>query len=44
VLTKTFIDDDNGNVKGIELIKVKWEKYDNGKFQLKEMEGTKEII
>lgn len=44
VLTKRFIADDNGNVKGLELISVKWEKDESGKFQLKEMEGTEEII
>lgn len=44
VLTKRFIADDNGNVKGLELMKVKWEKDESGKLQLKEMEGTEEII
>lgn len=44
VLTKRFIADDNGNVKGLELIKVKWEKDESGKLQLKQMEGTEEII
>ena len=34
VLTKRFIADDNGNVKGLELISVKWEKDESGKFQL----------
>jgi len=43
-LTKRFIADDNGNVKGLELIKVKWEKDESGKLQLKQMEGTEEII
>lgn len=44
VLTKRFVGDDNGVVKGIEVVRVKWEKDATGKFQFKEIEGSEEII
>ncbi|CAL9213568.1 unnamed protein product [Arabidopsis halleri] len=44
VLTKRFIGDDNGNVKGLEIVRVSWEKDDTGRFQFKEIEGSEEII
>uniref|UniRef100_A0A1S3XS81 Glutamate synthase [NADH], amyloplastic n=1 Tax=Nicotiana tabacum TaxID=4097 RepID=A0A1S3XS81_TOBAC len=44
VLTKRFIGDENGNVKGLEVIRVQWEKDDSGRFQFKEVEGSEEII
>jgi glutamate synthase (NADPH/NADH) len=44
VLTKRFIGDDNGNVKGLELVRVSWEKDETGRFQFKEIEGSEEII
>ncbi|XP_010537100.1 PREDICTED: glutamate synthase 1 [NADH], chloroplastic isoform X2 [Tarenaya hassleriana] len=44
VLTKRFIGDDNGNLKGLEVIRVKWEKDSNGRFQFTEIEGSEEII
>lgn len=44
VLTKRFIGDENGVVKGLELVRVKWEKDASGRFQLKEVEGSEEII
>uniref|UniRef100_A0A804QV90 glutamate synthase (NADH) n=3 Tax=Zea mays TaxID=4577 RepID=A0A804QV90_MAIZE len=43
VLTKRFIGDENGKVKALELVRVKWEKVD-GRFQLKEIQGSEEII
>jgi len=43
VLTKRFIGDENGKVKALEVVRVKWEKVD-GRFQLKEIEGSEEII
>lgn len=43
VLTKRFIGDENGKLKALELVRVKWEKVD-GRFQLKEIEGSQEII
>ncbi|KAK9665272.1 hypothetical protein RND81_14G101700 [Saponaria officinalis] len=44
VLTKRFIGDKNGNVKGLELVHVRWEKDASGKFQFTEVEGSQEII
>ncbi|PHT51777.1 hypothetical protein CQW23_06239 [Capsicum baccatum] len=34
VLTKRFIGDENGNVNGLEVIRVQWEKDASGRFQL----------
>jgi len=42
-MTKRFIGDENGKVKALEVVRVKWEKVD-GRFQLKEIEGSEEII
>ncbi|TYH05830.1 hypothetical protein ES288_A08G111400v1 [Gossypium darwinii] len=44
VLTKRFVGDENGAVKGLEVIRVYWEKDASGKFQFKEVEGSEEII
>uniref|UniRef100_A0A0R0EV06 Glutamine amidotransferase type-2 domain-containing protein n=1 Tax=Glycine max TaxID=3847 RepID=A0A0R0EV06_SOYBN len=44
VLTKRFIGDENGVLKGLEVIRVCWEKDATDKFQFKEIEGSEEII
>lgn len=44
VLTKRFVGDENGKLKGIELVHVEWEKDASGKFQFKEVEGSQEYI
>ncbi|XP_057988761.1 glutamate synthase 1 [NADH], chloroplastic isoform X2 [Hevea brasiliensis] len=44
VLTKRFIGDEHGNVKGLEVVRVRWEKDASGKFQFKEVEGSEETI
>ncbi|KAL8199769.1 hypothetical protein R6Q57_013337 [Mikania cordata] len=44
VLTKRFISDDNGSVKGVEVVRVCWEKDETGRFQFKEIEGSEEIL
>ncbi|XP_011076008.1 glutamate synthase 1 [NADH], chloroplastic isoform X1 [Sesamum indicum] len=44
VLTKRFIGDENGVVKGLEVVHVNWEKDASGRFQFKEVEGSEEII
>ena len=36
--------DENGALKGLEVIRVCWEKDASGKFQFKEVEGSEEII
>ncbi|XVF53410.1 hypothetical protein PTKIN_Ptkin05aG0097500 [Pterospermum kingtungense] len=44
ILTKRFVGDENGIVKGLEVVRVHWAKDPNGKFQFKEVEGSEEII
>lgn len=44
VLTKRFIGDEKGAVKGLEIVRVHWEKEASGKFQFREVEGSEEII
>ncbi|XP_021729067.1 glutamate synthase 1 [NADH], chloroplastic-like isoform X1 [Chenopodium quinoa] len=44
VLTKRFVGDENGKLKGLELVHVVWEKDASGKFQFKEVEGSQEFI
>ncbi|VFQ67556.1 unnamed protein product [Cuscuta campestris] len=44
VLTKRFIGDENGVVKGLEVVHLEWEKDATGKLQFKEIEGSEEII
>ncbi|OMP12174.1 hypothetical protein COLO4_03428 [Corchorus olitorius] len=44
VLTKRFVGDETGTVKGLEVVRVHWEKDASGKFQFKEVEGSEEII
>ncbi|XVE64377.1 hypothetical protein DITRI_Ditri07aG0096200 [Diplodiscus trichospermus] len=44
VLTKRFLGDENGVVKGLEVVRVHWEKDATGKFQFEEVEGSEEII
>ncbi|EPS62913.1 hypothetical protein M569_11874, partial [Genlisea aurea] len=45
LLTKRFVGDENGAVKGLETVRVNWEKDPaSGKFQFKEVEGSEEIV
>lgn len=44
VSTKRFLSDENGAVKGLEVVRVRWEKDANGRFNLKEVEGSEWII
>lgn len=44
VLTKKFVGNENGAVKGVEVVRVHWEKDSNGKFQFKEIEGSEMLI
>ncbi len=43
VLSKEFIDDGNGNVKGIKAVKVQWTKVD-GRMQMSEVPGSEHIV
>ncbi|KAH1037931.1 hypothetical protein J1N35_039674 [Gossypium stocksii] len=44
VLTKRFFGDENGIVKGLEVVRVHWETDASGKFKFNEVEGSEEII
>ncbi|KAL2550766.1 Glutamate synthase 1 [NADH] [Forsythia ovata] len=44
VLTKRFVGDENGVIKGLEVVHVRWEKDANGKFQFEEIKGSEETI
>ncbi len=43
ILSKEFIDDGNGNVKGIKAVKVQWAKVD-GRMQMQEVPGSEHIV
>ena len=43
MLSKEFIDDGNGNVAGLRVVRVEWAKQD-GRMQMSEVEGTEEVI
>jgi NAD(P)H-dependent glutamate synthase small subunit len=42
ILTKEFVGDDNGNVKGVKSVEVKWTRVD-GKWNMKEVPGSEKI-
>jgi NAD(P)H-dependent glutamate synthase small subunit len=44
VLSKRFIDDGNGNVAGVETVRVEWKKDEEGKPQMAEVPGSEEIF
>lgn len=44
VLTKRFVGDENGAVKGLETVRVHWERDGSGKFQFDEIKGSEEMI
>ncbi|RWW01408.1 hypothetical protein GW17_00035558 [Ensete ventricosum] len=44
VLTKRFVGDESGVVKGIEVVRVHWAKDSSGKFQFEEIKGSEETI
>lgn len=44
VLTKRFIGNDKGELVGLETVKVGWEKDESGRFQMKEIAGSEEVI
>jgi glutamate synthase (NADPH) small chain len=43
ILSKEFLDDGQGNVKGIRTVRVKWEKVD-GRMVMREVDGSEQII
>ena len=42
ILTKEFIDDGNGNVAGVKIVEVQWNKVD-GRWTMAEVEGTEKV-
>ncbi|BAN70191.1 glutamate synthase subunit beta [endosymbiont of unidentified scaly snail isolate Monju] len=40
VLTKEFLDDGNGHVRGLRCVKVRWERDEQGRMQMHEIEGS----
>ncbi len=44
VLTKRFIGNEKGEVTGLELVHVRWEKDPSGKFVMQEIAGSEEVI
>jgi glutamate synthase (NADPH/NADH) small chain len=44
VLTKRFLDDGNGNVSGVETVRVEWTKDADGRWQMSEVPGSEETF
>jgi NAD(P)H-dependent glutamate synthase small subunit len=44
VLSKRFLDDGEGNVAGVETVRVEWEKDDDGKWKMTELPGSEQTF
>lgn len=44
ILSKEFIDDGEGNVKGIKTVRVEWKRSDSGAWQMAEVPGSEEFF
>lgn len=44
ISTKEFVDDGNGNVKGIKTVRVEWKKNEAGQFAMSEIPGSEEYF
>ncbi|MBX3420633.1 MAG: glutamate synthase subunit beta [Pirellulaceae bacterium] len=44
VLSKEFLDDGQGNVKGIRAVRVQWTKDANGRMQMSEVPGSEQVF
>jgi glutamate synthase (NADH) len=44
ISSKEFIDDGNGNVKGVRTVRIKWVKDEEGRWKLEEVPGSEEIF
>lgn len=40
ILSKEFLSDDDGNLKGVKTVNVEWTKDESGRFQMHEVEGS----
>ncbi len=43
IVTKEFIDDGEGNVRGVKTVLVDWTRDDDGRMQMKEVEGSEQV-
>jgi len=43
-LTKEFIGDDKGNLTGVKVVDVHWAKNDQGKYEMREVEGSEKVL
>lgn len=44
ILSKNFVDDGEGNVKGINTVRVEWKRSDSGAWQMAEVPGSEEFF
>jgi glutamate synthase (NADPH/NADH) small chain len=44
ITARKFLSDDKGQVKGVEIVSVKWEKDDKGRFIPKEVPGSEKVL
>jgi len=44
VLTKRFVDDGEGNVSGVDTVQIKWDKDPEGRWLMKEIEGSQQTF
>lgn len=44
ILTKKFLDDGNGNVAGVETVQIQWAKDGEGRWKMKEIEGSSQTF
>jgi len=44
ILTKKFLDDGNGNVAGVDTVQIKWTKDAEGRWKMKEIEGSNQTF
>ncbi|KAL1932347.1 hypothetical protein VTP01DRAFT_9403 [Rhizomucor pusillus] len=44
VLSKEFVSDADGNVKGINTVRVEWQKDENGRWNMKEVPGSEQFF
>ncbi len=43
LLSKEFLKDDDGNLKGVKTVEVQWTKSDDGKWSMDEVEGSEKV-
>ena len=43
IVTKEFVDDGNGNVRGVKTVLVDWSKDASGRMQMREIEGSEQV-